>query len=1170
MQTLDILIFVVFFAINLIVGALARGKQQSFRDFAVGSRNFSTATLIATLVATWAAGGTFFNVVQETYSTGLYFIIAVFVGVSAGWLITGYVIAPRMGSLLDHVSMSDALGSIYGKKIQLITAISALLQSLGFIAIQFKVISKILTALFALQGDIVIYVTILAATIVIVYSAFGGVKAVTFTDVVQFITFGTFLPALALTIWGNIGDPKLVLATLQGDPNFSLSHVFTWNNSFIDMLMLMVLCLCDAPSLPPELFQRMAMAKDIRQIKQVMTYTVCIFLLLICFMAWIAILLLADNPELEPSALVQYMIDKHTYVGLKGFLGIGIIALAMSSADSLLNSSSVLVANDILPPLGLTKEASVKSASRATFALGFLAILLTFSIQNILEIIYLTANFYMPIVTVPMLLTIFGFKTTKRVIYIGIVAGAVVTLLFSIYSKSIDAFFPGMFTNLIFLLGSHYLLRERGGWIKRKRKDVEQVFPNDTVWKKGKRSVDQLHKFKLLPYIKENLPNRPYYFPLLGLYLIIASYFSLYSVPHAIQAQHLWLYRFIQYAILYIVPSLVLFPLWPTRLRETRFLAWLFPGLLVFPFFFLGFNIVLLSGFAPVSTMVFMLHIIVPVMLSSYMLVLTSAAIGVSAAAIFFKIFVGTITPLSEVLTIHFQVGYALLFFITALIALLRFKHANQSLRGQTKQLTELNESNLKELLKAVKVEERFAKSLDVEGVQELQNTARRANQAVSVLRALIEGMPLLPEYKPLLKEVQERLVTTAQYLKQASHRATTYMQLQPSTMTVKELINKSLMQLHFDDLVEEPNIIVRFVDGIEHRKVQADAAKVKDLFFNAITYVLRELSDKKRRVLISLDETHLGYNLNSVEGHMQEVPAIRIIITTLAHLPVKLERYVSNMENSIFEIPITESVLHLFLAQKILHAHYGFMSVGDMGHDQISQIYIIPQQMRDIRPKEMDFSEIDPDTTLAASDETYPGAKEKEEEFLACLQLTTPEELALVHKAIRVIKKYHGPVKRKSGEPFYLHPITVAQIVTDFTQDADVVIAALLHDMVEDTAVTLSLIKLMFTDRIGNLVDRVTHLDNLGNVVYRLHLKDHENLNQLLDAEDKGALYVKLADRMHNMRTIHFHSSLDKQKAIAGETLSFFVPLAKYLGLDAVAEELQTMSTKVIGKKEN
>jgi hypothetical protein len=351
---------------------------------------------------------------------------------------------------------------------------------------------------------------------------------------------------------------------------------------------------------------------------------------------------------------------------------------------------------------------------------------------------------------------------------------------------------------------------------------------------------------------------------------------------------------------------------------------------------------------------------------------------------------------------------------------------------------------------------------------------------------------------------------------------------------------------------------------------VQADAAKVKDLFFNAITYVLRELSDKKRRVLISLDETHLGYNLNSVEGHMQEVPAIRIIITTLAHIPVKLERYVSNMENSIFEIPITESVLHLFLAQKILHAHYGFMSVGDMGHDQISQIYIIPQQMRDIRPKEMDFSEIDPDTTLTASDETYPGAKEKEEEFLACLQLTTPEELALVHKAIRVIKKYHGPVKRKSGEPFYLHPITVAQIVTDFTQDADVVIAALLHDMVEDTAVTLSLIKLMFTDRIGNLVDRVTHLDNLGNVVYRLHLKDHENLNQLLDAEDKGALYVKLADRLHNMRTIHFHSSLDKQKAIAGETLSFFVPLAKYLGLDAVAEELQAMSTKVMGRKEN
>ena len=176
---------------------------------------------------------------------------------------------------------------------------------------------------------------------------------------------------------------------------------------------------------------------------------------------------------------------------------------------------------------------------------------------------------------------------------------------------------------------------------------------------------------------------------------------------------------------------------------------------------------------------------------------------------------------------------------------------------------------------------------------------------------------------------------------------------------------------------------------------------------------------------------------------------------------------------------------------------------------------------------------------------------------------------MKLVHKALRLIKKYHGPVKRKSGEPFYLHPVMVAKIVASFTPEVDVIVAALLHDIVEDTAVPLAQIELMFNAKISEIVDGATHLDNLSDIIYRLQLEDHENLNQLLEAEDERVLYVKLADRIHNMRTIQFHSSIAKQKKIAGETLSFYVPVAKCLGLEKVAEELKTMSTQVMDKKE-
>ena len=103
-----------------------------------------------------------------------------------------------MGALLNHVSMADAMRSIYGQGIQVVAAVCTIVMQVGYIAVQFKVISRILSILFNYQGP---WVMVVAAVIIITYSAFGGVKSVTFTDVIQFITFGTLLPALALVIW---------------------------------------------------------------------------------------------------------------------------------------------------------------------------------------------------------------------------------------------------------------------------------------------------------------------------------------------------------------------------------------------------------------------------------------------------------------------------------------------------------------------------------------------------------------------------------------------------------------------------------------------------------------------------------------------------------------------------------------------------------------------------------------------------------------------------------------------------------------------------------------------------------------------------------------------------------------------------------------------------------
>ncbi|MEM9416797.1 MAG: sodium:solute symporter family protein [Bacteroidota bacterium] len=459
-SALDILIFIAFFVVNVVVGFRVRGKSQTFREYAVGNKKFSTATLTATIVATWVSGSVFFYSIEQTYSKGLYYILAL-PGIPAGQLIIAYLVGPRMGKFMHNISVPEVLGELYGKTVQFIIALSSVLYSVGFISIQFKVISQVLVILFGYKG---LEVPIISATLVILYSTFGGVKAVTFTDVVQFFTFGSFLPVFALVIWGYLPAPgEQVGYLLNTSPFFSLREVIDWTPEFMGTVALLCYFMT-TPSLPPQLFQRMVMARDTTQLKQAFTYAAVLIALMLVIIVWVSILLLADHPGLAPNQVVDYMVNKYTYPGLKGLLGVGVIALAMSTADSLLNSCAVLMANDMLPMVASKPQNALKIAKRSTFVLGFSALLMDLQVQNLLQLLLLTANFYIPIVAVPIALTIFGFQTSKRVVFMAIATGFVVTATCLFYFKSVNSFFPGMLANLGVMLGAHYGLGERGGW----------------------------------------------------------------------------------------------------------------------------------------------------------------------------------------------------------------------------------------------------------------------------------------------------------------------------------------------------------------------------------------------------------------------------------------------------------------------------------------------------------------------------------------------------------------------------------------------------------------------------------------------------------------------------------------------------------------------------------
>ena len=165
--------------------------------------------------------------------------------------------------------------------------------------------------------------------------------------------------------------------------------------------------------------------------------------------------------------------------------------------------------------------------------------------------------------------------------------------------------------------------------------------------------------------------------------------------------------------------------------------------------------------------------------------------------------------------------------------------------------------------------------------------------------------------------------------------------------------------------------------------------------------------------------------------------------------------------------------------------------------------------------------------------------------------------------------KRYHKHQKRSSGEPFYIHAIEVSAILASIMKDQDTIIAALLHDSVEDTRLVLPQIGLIFGSRVKYLVDKLTKLDN---GIKKLRLAKNETFNKLIKfkEEDKNISYVKLADRIHNMRTLNYIPSIKKRCKIAKETLQLFVPLAKYYKLSSFEKELKTLANNILNQYEN
>ena len=187
-------------------------------------------------------------------------------------------------------------------------------------------------------------------------------------------------------------------------------------------------------------------------------------------------------------------------------------------------------------------------------------------------------------------------------------------------------------------------------------------------------------------------------------------------------------------------------------------------------------------------------------------------------------------------------------------------------------------------------------------------------------------------------------------------------------------------------------------------------------------------------------------------------------------------------------------------------------------------------------------------------------------DELIASVRKYHPSaDISLIEKAYRIAYDAHQGQVRKSGEPYIIHPLCVAIILADLEMDKETIVAGLLHDVVEDTVMTDEEIRKEFGDEVALLVDGVTKLGQLSYDADKVEVQA-ENLRKmfLAMAKDIRVILIKLADRLHNMRTLKYMTP-EKQREKAKETMEIYAPLAQRLGISKIKIELDDLSLKYL-----
>jgi signal transduction histidine kinase len=558
------------------------------------------------------------------------------------------------------------------------------------------------------------YTIFAAGTVVIIYSAFGGMRSVAFTDVIQFFTFGVLIPVLGLILWNEyISINGFSFEHATQSPLFDYREFTGLNNpKFWDVLFLFLIFL--NPGFHPSLYQKITMGRNVAQVKKAFTISALLLLLILLAICWIGFLIFNINPNLAPETLVHYIINNYSHTGLKGFILIGIVAMCMSKADTNLNSASVILTHDFFIPLGLKPQKELFFSKIISIVLGFGAMFLASMEYDLLSLILLVFCFNLPLVQPPLLLAILGWRTTERCVLLGMFAGCAGLLLWSFlmnYSLQ-DSIFHGIIANAIVLVLSHYILKEPGGWVGIKNQNivVQARFERKRKWLLFYKSIVN---FNFVNSCKSNAPKNELTYSGFGIFSLVSTICIMYSTTSITIPLDKNILLFFYETMLIISVSFMTYPIWPSALKKETVVQVIWIISVLYVLVMCSTFFVMLSNFSHTQLIILMVNLMIVAILLRWKTAMIMILGGVFITMELYEHYIGVKVSHDTIVSLEYKVVYLLLLLSGMLIIFFKPRQDAQDLLGtKNEYLGEQIQNQRKELESLINLKNEFLRNL--------------------------------------------------------------------------------------------------------------------------------------------------------------------------------------------------------------------------------------------------------------------------------------------------------------------------------------------------------------------------------------------------------------------------------------------------------------------------